>query len=288
MSKRSRKCRWSAPGPNASSGLLTDEEVLALDAGLHTTDKSVHHRRRRHDAEPRGRKRKNLVRMCCTWCWRATSVWPWRGPRSSSGRWRRTSRICADPHGRAGSIRHTRIARAACPWHREEEEVSNRRHRTASNGNDDGHLTPQHLTAVDLLVSGKTITETAEALGVGRPAVSDWCNNFPPFIAALNARRKERLLWPWWTPARALAQSHGGARKRTGRPDALTRRDPNLKKLWPRHRHRTAHRPHDGGSGGAGQAPAGGGAPSTAITEADVALAERSRQQQRMFAELTL
>ena len=58
--------------------------------------------------------------------------------------------------------------------------MSNRRHRTATNGNDDGHLTPQHLTAVDLLVSGKTITETAEALGVGRPAVSDSCIIFRP------------------------------------------------------------------------------------------------------------
>ena len=38
-------------------------------------------------------------------------------------------------------------------------------------------LTPQQCTAVDLLVSGKTLTETAAALGVGRPAVSDWVNH---------------------------------------------------------------------------------------------------------------
>jgi hypothetical protein len=73
---------------------------------------------------------------------------------------------------------------------RKEEEVSKRK---ATNGNNDGRLTPQQCTAVDLLVSGKTLTDTAEAIGVGRPAVSDWCNHFPPFIAALGARRQE--LW---------------------------------------------------------------------------------------------
>jgi hypothetical protein len=46
---------------------------------------------------------------------------------------------------------------------------------------------------VDLLVSGKTLTDTAAALGVGRPAVSDWVNHHPAFIAALNSRRQE--LW---------------------------------------------------------------------------------------------
>ena len=52
-------------------------------------------------------------------------------------------------------------------------------------------LTPQQLTAVDLLVSGKTISEAAEAIGVGRPAVSDWVNHHPAFIASLHSRRQE-------------------------------------------------------------------------------------------------
>jgi hypothetical protein len=57
----------------------------------------------------------------------------------------------------------------------------------------DGGLTPQQCTAVDLLTTGKTLTESAAAIGVGRPAVSAWVNHYPPFIAALNSRRQE--LW---------------------------------------------------------------------------------------------
>jgi hypothetical protein len=57
----------------------------------------------------------------------------------------------------------------------------------------DWGLTPQQCTAVDLLVSGKTLSQTAEALGVGRPAVSDWVNHHPGFQAALTHRRQE--LW---------------------------------------------------------------------------------------------
>src|SRR5512132_1528838 len=55
----------------------------------------------------------------------------------------------------------------------------------------DWGLTPQQCTAVDLLVSGKTLSQTAEALGVGRPAVSDWVNHHCGFQAALNSRRQE-------------------------------------------------------------------------------------------------
>jgi hypothetical protein len=57
----------------------------------------------------------------------------------------------------------------------------------------DWRLTPQQGTAVDLLVSGKTISETAAALGAARSAVSDWVNHHPGFQAALNSRRQE--LW---------------------------------------------------------------------------------------------
>ena len=63
--------------------------------------------------------------------------------------------------------------------------------------NDDGRLTPQQSTAVDLLVSGKTLTDTAAALAVNRETVSGWVNHFPPFQAALNARRQE--LWDGMT-----------------------------------------------------------------------------------------
>jgi hypothetical protein len=71
-----------------------------------------------------------------------------------------------------------------------------RRDTTKTNGVDhapDEHLTPQHLAAIDLLVSGQTLTQTAAALGVGRPAVSEWVNHRADFQAAMNKRRQE--LW---------------------------------------------------------------------------------------------
>lgn len=48
-------------------------------------------------------------------------------------------------------------------------------------------LTPQQLEAVDLLLSGKTVTETAAALDVARETVSRWKNADPGFKAAYNA-----------------------------------------------------------------------------------------------------
>ena len=57
----------------------------------------------------------------------------------------------------------------------------------------DWTLTPQQETAVDLLVSGKTITDTATAVEVTRQTVSEWLNHHPGFQAALNSRRQE--LW---------------------------------------------------------------------------------------------
>jgi hypothetical protein len=57
----------------------------------------------------------------------------------------------------------------------------------------DWTLTPQQETAVDLLASGKTLTDTATAVGVTRPTVSQWLNHHPGFQAALNHRRQE--LW---------------------------------------------------------------------------------------------
>ncbi len=57
----------------------------------------------------------------------------------------------------------------------------------------DWTLTPQQETAVDLLASGKTVTDTAKALEVTRQTVSEWLNHHHGFQAALNSRRQE--LW---------------------------------------------------------------------------------------------
>jgi hypothetical protein len=57
----------------------------------------------------------------------------------------------------------------------------------------DWTLTPQQHTAVDLLVSGKNLQDTATAVEVTRPTVSEWVNHHPGFQAALNQRRQE--LW---------------------------------------------------------------------------------------------
>ena len=54
-------------------------------------------------------------------------------------------------------------------------------------------LSIAQLNAVDLLVTGKTDQETAEAVGVTRQTVNGWRNANPWFLAALNARRQD--LW---------------------------------------------------------------------------------------------
>ena len=63
----------------------------------------------------------------------------------------------------------------------------------------DWTLTPQQETAVDLLASGKTVTDTATAIDVTRQTVSEWLNHHPGFQAALNRRRQE--LWAGMTDA---------------------------------------------------------------------------------------
>lgn len=52
-------------------------------------------------------------------------------------------------------------------------------------------LSPTQERAAELLVSGKTITETAKEVGVSRQTVSSWLNHDPVFIAELNYRRDE-------------------------------------------------------------------------------------------------
>ena len=57
----------------------------------------------------------------------------------------------------------------------------------------DWTLSPQQETAVDLLASGKTLTDTARAIEVTRQTISEWSNHHPGFQAALHSRRQE--LW---------------------------------------------------------------------------------------------
>jgi hypothetical protein len=67
------------------------------------------------------------------------------------------------------------------------------RQKTTNPDTPDWTLTPQQETAVDLLASGKTVTDTAQAIAVTRQTVSEWLNHHPGFQAALNRRRQE--LW---------------------------------------------------------------------------------------------
>jgi hypothetical protein len=52
-------------------------------------------------------------------------------------------------------------------------------------------LSPQQETAIVLLVSGKTVTDCAAAVGVARPTVSEWLHHNPLFQSSLNSRRQE-------------------------------------------------------------------------------------------------
>ena len=71
------------------------------------------------------------------------------------------------------------------------------RHKPTNPDTPDWTLTPQQETAVDLLASGKTLTDTAIAIDVTRQTVSEWLNYHPGFQAALNRRRQE--LWAGMT-----------------------------------------------------------------------------------------
>jgi hypothetical protein len=57
----------------------------------------------------------------------------------------------------------------------------------------DWSLSEQQLTAVALIISGKNFQETADAIGVTRPTVSQWANHHAGFQAELNKCRQE--LW---------------------------------------------------------------------------------------------
>jgi len=64
------------------------------------------------------------------------------------------------------------------------------RHKPTNPDTPDWTLTPQQETAVDLLVSGKTVTDTAMAVEVTRQTVSEWLHHPPGFQADLPP-----LLW---------------------------------------------------------------------------------------------
>ena len=57
----------------------------------------------------------------------------------------------------------------------------------------ESQLTPQQELALDLLATGKTVTQVAEALGVSRQTVSKWLNQDCEFQQALEDRQRE--LW---------------------------------------------------------------------------------------------
>jgi hypothetical protein len=57
----------------------------------------------------------------------------------------------------------------------------------------DWSLSEQQRTAIDLLVTGTNVQDTADAVGVQRSTVSGWVHHHPGFQAALNTRRQE--LW---------------------------------------------------------------------------------------------
>jgi DNA-binding CsgD family transcriptional regulator len=54
-------------------------------------------------------------------------------------------------------------------------------------------ITDKQLKAVELLITGKTITDTAKAVSVSRETVSSWVNHDAEFQAYLNRQRAH--LW---------------------------------------------------------------------------------------------
>ena len=159
--------------------------------------------------------------------------------------------------------------------------------RKVMKGNGEDHLTPQQQAGVDLLVSGKTLTDAAEVLGVTRETVSTWTNHNPVFIAALNQRRGE--LWESQVetlrgllpralavlaaamegdnplPAALAVLKSCGLAQGLGRPTGPTTEAEAERALRLREIEQAA----------------------TALTEADVQVAMRQREQTRLLAELT-
>lgn len=68
-------------------------------------------------------------------------------------------------------------------------------------------LSPQQVEAVELLLTGFTVTATAAALGVSRETVTRWRHSDPGFEAAYNAG----LLSAWEASHKRLLDTRGKA-----------------------------------------------------------------------------
>lgn len=68
-------------------------------------------------------------------------------------------------------------------------------------------LSPQQVEALGLLLSGKTITDTAAALGVARETVSRWRHDDPGFQAVYN----EGLRSTWEAGRTRIEEARGKA-----------------------------------------------------------------------------
>ena len=66
-----------------------------------------------------------------------------------------------------------------------------KRNQTNPDATSDWSVSQQQQTAIDFIVSGKNLQETADTIGVQRPTVSHWVNHHCGFQAALNSRRQE-------------------------------------------------------------------------------------------------
>jgi hypothetical protein len=163
-----------------------------------------------------------------------------------------------------------------------------KRNLTNPDATPDWSLSQQQQTAVDLLVSGKTLQETADAIGVQRPTVSQWVNHHAGFQAALNSRRqelwdgvvdtlrgllpkalevlKQELAGDTPLPAAIQVLKSCGLYGAVGRPTGPT----TVEEAEQAQLSRAVERAH------------------ATLTAADVELAQRRRQQDRTFAELTV
>ena len=81
-------------------------------------------------------------------------------------------------------------------------------------------LTPQQQQALDLLLAGKTVTETAAALDVARETVSRWKHRDAGFVAAYN----QGLLSAWEAGHKRLLDARAKAIDRL--TDLLDEEDP--------------------------------------------------------------
>ncbi len=81
-------------------------------------------------------------------------------------------------------------------------------------------LTPQQQQALDLLLAGKTVTETAAALDVARETVSRWKHRDAGFVAAYN----QGLLSAWEASHKRLLDARAKAIDKLS--DLLDEEDP--------------------------------------------------------------